>query len=240
MTELITHLQPLLKELPFAAPPALADKLALHFDLLTEANAAFNLTAITDAETAAVKHYWDCLAMAPLLEKLPAGAAVADIGSGGGFPGLVLAAALPQHSFTLIEATGKKCAFLADAAAAMGLTNVKVETLRAEEAGRAAHLRAAFDAVTARAVAALNVLAEYALPLLKVGGTFYAMKGAGYAEELAEAQNAFAVLSAALAAETVFALPGTEDTRAILSISKQAETAEKYPRRPGMPTKRPL
>lgn len=241
MTDFRQHLAGLLA-LPGA--PQLSEKqlaqLARHWQLLSAAAQHFNLTAIADDAEAAEKHYFDCLLALPALAGAAAGAQVADIGSGGGFPGLVLAVACPQLQFTLIEATGKKCAFLQDCCNQLGLANVRVLTMRAEEAGRAPDLRAAFAYATARAVAPLAVLAEYALPLLRVGGRLVAFKGANHAAEQAAASHALQLLQAEAEAPLLFTLPQSGEQRALLSIRKCGETPEKYPRRPGMPAKRPL
>lgn len=164
---------------------------------------------------------------------------IADIGSGGGFPGLVLAVCLPEAEFTLLEATGKKCGFLRDCAAELGLDNVTVLQLRAEEAGRLPELRFSFDLVTARAVAPLNVLAEYALPLLKQGGRLLAYKGPEYESEMAGAEQALKALDGAVANVSKFQLPSGGE-RAVVEIISLLNCAQKYPRRPGMPSKRPL
>ncbi|MDO4581701.1 MAG: 16S rRNA (guanine(527)-N(7))-methyltransferase RsmG [Bacillota bacterium] len=213
---------------------------AAHWRLLTAANARFNLTAITSAAEAARKHYLDVLLTAPLFARLADayGGAAADIGSGGGFPALPLAIACPRLEWTLLEAAQKKTAFLNEAAAALGLSNVRAVALRAEDAGRG-ELRGGFDIVTARAVAPLSVLSEYALPLLRAGGVFAAFKGANAAAELAAAQRALAVLGGTYAGQEDYTLPDGEQ-RAVLLIVKTAATPDKYPRRAGMPAKKPL
>lgn len=222
--------------------PDTMERLCLHWRLLMEANARFNITAITHEEAAAYLHYLDCLlaaeAAAEAVAELSSPARCADIGSGGGFPGLVMAAAKPALSFTLIESANKKADFLAEAAKAMG-TDIQVEPLRAEEAGREEGLRNSFDLVTARAVAELSVLAEYALPLLKEGGVFLALKGPDPAEETENAARALEILGGSLEQVREYTLPGGEK-RTLLYIRKTAPTPEKYPRRPGMPTKKPL
>ncbi len=212
-----------------------------HWQLLQAANEQFNLTAITDPATAAVKHYLDCLLAAELLAPcLPAPCHAADIGSGGGFPGLVFAAALAGSRFTLIESAQKKAAFLADCARQMELADLAVLSLRAEEAGKDPQLRAGFDLVTARAVAELAVLAEYALPLLKVGGIFCAMKGPKTTEEITAAKDALAILGGEIEQTHAYQLPQNAGERSLIIIRKRSGTPDKYPRRPGMPVKKPL
>ena len=218
----------------------LADRLACHWQLLLAANERFNITAITEPRAAAEKHYLDCLLAADKAARLlPWGGSAADIGSGGGFPGLIMAAACPDIRFTLIEAMGKKADFLTGTVAAMELANVTVRTMRAEEAGRHPELRGGFALATARAVAELAVLAEYALPLLAEDGVFLAMKGPGAGEELAAAAKALEILGGELTEKEEYVLPEGSG-RTLLVFRKTAPTPEKYPRRPGMPTKRPL
>ena len=201
------------------------------------ASARFNLSAVNDAE-AAEKHYRDCLAARAVLAGLPAGSRVLDLGSGAGFPGLALAAVCPDFSFTLLDATAKKCDFLREAAVAMGLSNVDVICGRAEDVGRA-ELRESFDLVTARAVASLRELVELALPLLKEGGSLLAYKGAYYQTEIDEAAHALSELCGEVGEVTEYTLAGG-DRRALITVRKLAPTPTKYPRRPGMPHKRPL
>lgn len=228
----------LLDRLELGLSPAQLEMLERHWQLLLAANREFNLTAISDPEQAAEKHYADSLLARPAFAGRPGRAL--DIGSGGGFPGLVLAVACPDWDFTLLEATGKKCAFLERCGRELGLSNVRVLNCRAEEAGRDPALRAGFDLATARAVAPLAVLAEYALPLLRLGGRLAALKGAGWEAELAQAEAALALLGGGVAQAIPQQLPRSGDQRALLLIEKLAPTPDKYPRRPGIPQKRPL
>lgn len=219
----------------------LLERLAQHWQLLEEANRRFNLTAITDPELAAEKHYLDCLLALKAAESCwQRPGRIADIGSGGGFPGLVQAAALPQREFTLLESSHKKCDFLNDCAAAMSLPKVEALCWRAEEAGRRDELRGAFALVTARAVAELAVLAEYALPLLEQGGLLLALKGPQPEEELDAAANALRLLGGETQQILRYQLPLSGEGRSVVVIAKTAPTPDKYPRRPGMPSKRPL
>lgn len=153
---------------------------------LLAANALMNLTAIADPAAAWERHAADALSLLPLLAELPAGARLADVGSGGGLPGLPLAIARPDLHFVLIESTQKKARFLADVAAALGLGHVEVVAERAEVLAKGP-LGGSFDAVTARAVARLSALLPLTAPLAKVGGTLLLVKGQKADEELAEA-----------------------------------------------------
>ncbi len=211
--------------------------LQAHWSLVREADRRFNLTAVADEE-AAEKHYRDCLAAREVVAELAPGSRVLDLGTGAGFPGLVLACTCPELSFTLLDATAKKCDFLRETAASLGLANAEVVCGRAEELGRGP-LRESFDLVTARAVASLRELVELALPLLKQGGVLLAMKGANWAEEVEEADHALTELAGTVKESREYTL-SAGDRRCLLLIEKLGPTPDKYPRRPGMPHKRPL
>lgn len=243
-----------LEGLGISCPPGLTEKLELHWRLTQAAGREFNLTAIRDRAEAIDKHYIDSLLALPVLAKLPppggappraadsAPLRAADIGSGAGFPSLPLALARPDISWTLLEATAKKAAFLERAAQELGLEQgrVRVLALRAEQAGHEPSLRARFDLATARAVAPLAVLAEYALPLLKSGGFLLAYKGPEAAAELREAERALLLLGGAARPELSGTLSLPYGRRELVVIEKAGRTPDKYPRRAGMPAKRPL
>jgi 16S rRNA (guanine527-N7)-methyltransferase len=238
---IIVQLKQLAQKAQIEIDQQLLNRLELHWQLLDSANKQFNLTAITDQNAAADKHYLDCLLAGQLLiPQLDLPCAAADIGTGGGFPGLVLAAMLPDNPFTLIESSQKKAAFLGDCAQELALREIKVLPLRAEQAGQQPHLRAGFDLLTARAVAELAVLAEYALPLLKIGGVFAAFKGPKAAEEVSQASKALEILGGAIEKQLDYKLPDSGDSRCLILIRKEQPTPDKYPRRAGMPLKRPL
>ncbi len=224
---------PSLSALGVELSDATLDKLGAYLDKLLVANLSFNLTTVTELNEAWMRHLFDSLTLVPALAGLAPGSRVADVGSGGGLPGLPLAIALPQLSFTLLEATGKKAQFLESTANALGLGNVRVVQDRAETFGQGAG-RAAFDAVTARAVSRMPVLLELSLPLLRVGGELVAIKGEQAEDEVAEAKRALQILSG-----QVLALTRTP-TGTVVRVRKLAETRAKYPRRPGEPKKNPL
>lgn len=199
-----------------------AERLSALWEAVTEANKRLNLTAITSEEDVLQKHFLDSAAGASLLE----GERVADLGAGGGFPGLVLAVLRPGTHFTLLEATGKKADFLVATARALGLDNVEVRAERIEVYARGS-ARGRFDTVTARALAALNVLMEYGAPLLKQGGLLLAYKGRGYAEEEAQAENAAKTLGLKREGAKLYYAGGE---RALLSYRKAERTPDAYPR----------
>lgn len=210
-------------------------KLDRFYKILTEYNEKVNLTSISGREEFFIKHVWDSLAGEKYFIK---GARVAEVGSGGGFPSVPLRICRPDLSFTLFESVGKKCAFLRYAAEELGLEGVKVENMRAEDAGRGVH-RERYDACCARAVARLNTLLEYCAPLVKVGGVFVAYKGDA-AEEIEEAAHAAVVLGMKLVCEDRYELPGGQGRRCLAVYKKIAPTPAKYPRGQGKERKNPL
>ncbi|MCL2677539.1 MAG: 16S rRNA (guanine(527)-N(7))-methyltransferase RsmG [Clostridiales bacterium] len=225
----------------FPVGPALSARqselLARHWRLVEEANRKFNLTAILDPREAALKHYWDALYLA---KRLKPGVFCLDIGSGAGFPGIPLAVACPESRWLLLDSLKKRAGFLREAVAGLGLENAEALALRAEEGGSGPPLRGKFDAVTARAVTALPVLLEYALPFLRVGGVFLAMKGPALEDELAASANALRVLGGAVRETEFYSLPFLEEKRSLLLVEKTAPTPKKYPRAAGTPKKSPL
>jgi 16S rRNA (guanine527-N7)-methyltransferase len=208
-------------------------------ELVLTRNERVNLTAITDPETFAAKHFADSILCAdgPVTT---AARNVADVGTGAGFPGIPLAILLPDHNFTLIDSLGKRVRVLEEIVARLGLGNVKPLCGRAEDLAREASLRGAFDLCVSRAVARLSVLAEYCLPFLAVGGFMFAYKGEDVADEIAESEQAFSLLGGA-APEVRDASLGAYDLRhKIIVAAKTRETPPKYPRRAGIPSRRPL
>ncbi len=203
-------------------------------------NQRLNLTRIVEPDEIAVKHFLDSLSLAPLLPVAAGPLAVIDVGSGAGFPGLPLKIALPGLRLTLLEATGKKTAFLRHLLDLLQLQDVAVLTARAEEAGRLPAHRQQYDVAVARAVAGLPVLAEYTLPLVKIGGLVIAQKGQPPQAEVKEAANALGILGGAVKEIVPVAVPGLDAARHLLVISKVKPTPPQYPRRPGLPAQKPI
>ena len=211
------------------------DALDQYAEILVEYNQKVNLTAITDPEGIEDKHFADSL----LLAKLPETAGkLVDVGTGAGFPGVVAKIFKPELQLTLMEPTGKRVEFLKYVCAQLGLSGVEFAKERAEEAARKVW-REQFDVATARGVAALPMLSEYCLPLVKVGGVFLAMKGPGAAEELAESGAALKKLGGKGSGVAEFHLPGG-DVRNIIRIKKISQTPPVYPRNGGKIAKSPL
>lgn len=191
---------------------------------VAETNEKFNLTAIKDPDEMEEKNALDCLTVLPLL---PAKGKLADVGTGAGFPGVIIKLCMPGLDVTLVEATEKKLRFAASTAADMGYPVTAVH-MRGEEAARGP-LRESFDVVTARAVASLPALLEYALPLVRPGGRLIAMKGAGADEEIAAAANALKELKGEIVSVKRFTLP-TAGERALVEIRKTGNCPARYPR----------
>ncbi len=210
------------------------EKFFRYFELLIEYNEKINLTAITDPDEVIKKHFADSL-LPHILGLIPQGSALADVGSGAGFPGIPLAIVLPDCHFTLMESIGKRVDFLNTVISELELTNCKAEKIRAEEAGaKGAPYRESFDFATARAVSRLSILSEYCLPLIKQGGRMLALKSAAASSEIEEAATAISTLGG-----TNAKIVGTEE-RNVVVVDKSSPTPDKYPRRTGVPEKRPL
>lgn len=207
---------------------------------LLEWNQRFNLTRIVDPAEIAAKHFLDSLSVAGALRHLPATAALIDVGSGPGFPGLPLKIVQPGWRVTLLESTGKKARFLEHLVNVLKLPGVTVLVARAEEAGQNPAHRARYDVAVARAVASLPVLAEYLLPLVKVGGLAVAQKGQSPAAEIVAAANALGMLGGRVAQVVPVSVPFLAGERHLVVINKKRATPPQYPRRPGLPAQKPL
>lgn len=218
-------------------PPGFADAIERYVQLLLDANARLNLTRIVEPEPVARLHLLDALSALPMLDDL-APARALDLGSGGGVPGIVLALARPGVAWTLVDSARRKADALRGFVAALGLPNVTVVAERAEILGRDPAHREQYDLVTARACAALPVLAEYAFPLVRIGGLVVAWKGRPDDAELSGGRAAAGQLGGELEVKgTGVGVLG--DHRFVL-MPKVSATPDRYPRRPGQPSRRPL
>lgn len=209
-----------------------------YYDLLTETNKVMNLTALTSPQDVAVKHYIDSLLCYDM--RLMQGKTVIDVGTGAGFPGIPLKIFDPSLQLTLLDSLAKRLMFLQSAVKELKLPGVRFEHMRAEDAGRDKKLRARFDISVSRAVARLSVLAEYCLPLVKTNGFFVALKGSKYKEELLEGEKALRILGGSVTSVQEVELPGLDDGRAVIVIQKIKDTPALYPRKAGLPAKKPL
>ena len=216
----------------------LFDQLVL---LLAEKNRQVNLTAITDPEEIREKHFADslaiCLCKEPA-EKLRKGAKVLDLGTGGGFPALPVKIVYPDAEMTMLDATAKKLAVLDEMTGALGLENAVTVWGRAEELAHETKYRASFDLVVSRAAMYLPALIECAVPFLKEGGTLIAYKQGSNDDEIVESAHALDELNAEITGQVLYSIGG--DARRLIMVEKTGPTPDKYPRRPGKPTKNPL
>ena len=211
-----------------------AEQFQWYMELLIEWNQKMNLTAITEPKAVVVKHFLDSILLLPELEQ---GDTLIDVGTGAGFPGVVAKLYRPEIDLTLMEPTGKRVEFLRRLCERLDITADVVKE-RAEEAARK-QWRETFDVATARAVAALPALAEYCLPLVKVGGWFITMKGANAEEEMESAAGAVKKLGAVLEKELSFVLPDNS-LRSLIFYRKVSPTPPAYPRNGGKIAKAPL
>jgi 16S rRNA (guanine527-N7)-methyltransferase len=227
---------------------SLTPEQAAQFDIyareLAVWNAHTNLTAITDADAVMVRHFLDSLTLfkVPMLKPLlfAPGTRVIDVGTGAGFPGLPLKLVQPEIELALLEATGKKVAFLEHLIDLYKLEGVTTIKARAEDAAHDEAHRAAYDIVAARAVARLPSLLEYLLPFAKVGGFCVAMKGRTAQTEAEDSVHALEVLGGRLKSIETFSLPGVDDPHHLVFVEKVSPTPSLYPRKPGIPTRQPL
>ena len=236
------HLLTGAKQLQISLTPEQIQMLALYQQQLVEANEIANLTAITDDEGVQIRHFLDSLSCLKALEANErfSGTRMIDVGTGAGFPGIVLKIACPGLRLTLLEATAKKVRFLESVVRALGLENVTVLHGRAEDLGQDPRHRERYDWAIARAVADLPVLAEYLLPLVSLSGPAIAQKGESAPAEVQRAEWAISQLGGRVRRLIGVELVGLAETRYLVLLDKVAATPAKYPRRSGMPTKRPL
>lgn len=206
---------------------------------LMEWNQKFNLTAIRDVESIRTKHFLDSYSCVLAWQANPP-LRLIDVGTGAGFPGLPLKIIYPQMHVTLVESVGKKAMFCQHIVSKLGLEHIDVIKTRAEEIGQKTEHRESYDYAVARAVANLNILSEYLLPLVKIGGNVLAQKGETAHAEAQSAEKAIALLGGKLKQIIPVQLPGVADERFLVLIEKTHATPEKYPRKAGIPAKTPL
>jgi len=207
--------------------------------LLQDWNRNLNLTSIVDAQAIQLRHFLDSLSCTTVTGELT-GQRLIDVGAGAGFPGLPLKILYPGLYLTLVESTTKKCRFLEAVIVDLNLDDVPVINERVEHIGRQAAHREKYDWAVARAVSSMSVLAEYLLPLVRVGGHVLAQKGADSEAEIAAAGNAFITLGGERPQAVPVAIPGIKQGRYLVVAEKVAQTPALYPRRTGVPAKKPL
>lgn len=239
MVTIRDNLHDLLREKGIELTDKQWEQLEIYYRELIEWNEKINLTAITDKKGVSVKHFYDSISLSFFL---PFGQiwTMADIGSGAGFPALPLKIVFPHLKVTVMDSLKKRVQFLEHLTAKLDLDNVQCCHGRAEDFGRDTNHRDTYDLVTARAVARLNVLGEICLPFVREGGTFAAMKGSQVQDEVEEADACIRALASELKAVHSLELPLEKAGRHIVVISKKGKTPGKFPRRAGIPFKKPL
>jgi 16S rRNA (guanine527-N7)-methyltransferase len=210
-----------------------------YYLFFIEENKKYNLSTITEPEEVIKKHFLDSLVILNQLN-YDQRKRWLDIGTGAGFPGMVLKLFLPGDSFYLLDSSSKKVNFLNQLIYKLDLTGIDATHGRAEDLAQIEEWRGSFDYVCSRAVASLNVLLEYAVPFLKIGGFAYLYKGPEYKNEIKEAKSALNILGAKIKETIELDVPGLEAERYLIVIEKTNLTEKKYPRRAGIPKKRPL
>lgn len=216
------------------------DKLVSYMDMILKKNEHINLTAVRDRDEALQKHIADSLSC-DLMEEYQKASSVIDIGTGAGFPGVPLAITSPHKDFVLVDSLNKRLKIIDELADEIGISNIKTVHGRAEDVGRSDEYREGFDICVSRAVASLDVLSEWCLPLVKVGGYFISYKGENVSRETEEASNAIKLLGGEL--EEIRQVEGGDESisgHVLVLIKKVRRTPKKYPRQAGQARKNPL
>jgi len=208
-----------------------------YMNLLLEWNEKINLTAIVDPEEIIIKHFIDSLTVKDYIED---SSNIVDVGTGAGFPGIPIKIAFPNTKIVLLDSLNKRINFLNIVINKLNLKNIITKHCRVEDFGRDVKFREKFDYAISRAVAPMNILLEYLVPLIKINGKCICMKSNKINEELENSKNAIKELNVKLVTEKEFVLPNTDIRRTIVVFNKIKETHKKYPRKAGEPSKKPL
>ena len=213
------------------------DKFYKYMQLLIEWNEKMNLTAITEPEEIILKHFIDSIT---ILKDINDNTKVVDVGTGAGFPGIPLSIMKQDIKITLVDSLNKRLIFLKEVVEQLKLKNIEIIHARAEEFGQNKEYREKFDIATSRAVANLSTLSEYLIPLVKVNGKCICMKASEAEEEIEKAKKAINVLGGTINKIEKFNLPKSDIGRTIIIINKEKNTPNRYPRKPGTPSKEPI
>lgn len=224
-------------EIPFSKEQQ--EQLVTYYEMLVEKNKVMNLTAITEFEEVLDKHFLDSIALAQYVD-LTKAVSVIDLGTGAGFPGMPLKIMFPDLRITLADSLNKRILFLDEVIGELGLTDIRTVHGRAEDLAHDQKYREQYDYCVSRAVANLSSLSEYCLPFVKIGGSFISYKSGEIEEELTAAKKAIFLLGGQFEQVIPFQLEGTDLNRSFVMIKKEKKTAKTYPRKSGMPTKKPL
>ena len=215
------------------------DQLSIYYDMLIEKNKVMNLTAITDEEEVIRKHFIDSLSCSSIIDMNNISKCI-DIGTGAGFPGIPLKIFYPDTDFILVDSLGKRVKFLNDVTEALGLKGISSIHARAEDLGHDPSYRGRFDLCVSRAVAGLNVLSEYCIPFLKKDGYFIAYKSKKADEEIRQAQGSMKKIGWKVEETREFMLTPQGESRVLIKIKKIKKTPALYPRKAGIPSRKPL
>lgn len=209
-----------------------------YYELLIYWNNKFNLTSITNKEDVLVKHFTDSVALLKYVDISES--TLLDVGSGAGFPGIPLRIMCDSCKVILLDSLNKRIGFLNEVIKDLGLSGICAVHGRAEDLARARAYRERFDFVTSRAVANLSILSEYCLPFVRIGGHFISYKSGDVDIEMNDSSNAFSILGGRLENDYRFSIPGTEYERSFICVEKINRTPDSYPRKAGVPSKKPL
>ena len=234
-----SHFQKILEkwEIPFSSEQQ--EQFVTYYKMLLEKNKVMNLTAITEFDEVLDKHFLDSIALAQYVD-LTKSISLIDLGTGAGFPGMPLKIMFPNLKVTLADSLNKRIVFLDEVIGELGLTDIQTVHARAEDLAHNSDYRERYDYCVSRAVANLSSLSEYCLPFVRIGGTFISYKSGEIEEELAAAKKAIFLLGGQFDQVIPFQLEGTDLGRSFVLINKDKKTAKTYPRKSGMPTKKPL
>lgn len=216
------------------------DKLINFYEMVVEKNKVMNLTGITEFDEFVNKHFLDSLILEKAFPQIKNNISVIDVGTGAGFPGIPLAIIYDKAEFTLIDSLNKRVNFLNEVITALSLENVNAIAGRAEELGKNSSYREQYDLCVTRAVAEINLLSEYTLPFVKVGGKCIPYKSLQINDEIENGSKAITILGGEIERVVEIEINGTDYYRNLLLINKINSTPSKYPRRPGIPKKKPL
>ena len=228
-----------LKELGISLSKEQILKFLRYYELLVDWNEKINLTAITEYEDVLKKHFIDSLSFCKAYD-LSNDCRVMDVGTGAGFPGLVLKIAFPNLNVVLLDSLNKRIHLLNEVISELGLTEVEAVHGRAEDFAGKPEYRESFSLCVSRAVANLTTLSEYCLPFVKVGGQFISYKSEKISEEITDAAKAISILGGVVKKQVEFTLPSSDIYRNLVVIEKTKATPKKYPRKAGLPSKEPL
>ncbi len=220
-------------------PDGALELLNRYYEMLIDTNKVMNLTTITEYSEVVIKHFADSAAIGCITD-MNGNIDVIDVGTGAGFPGIVLKIVYPQLSVVLLDSLNKRVNFLKNVITELGLTDISAIHGRAEDIARNKDYREKFDLCVSRAVANMSSLSEYCLPFVKVGGRFISYKADGCDEEVKTASKAVNILGGKIRKIESYVIPDTDICRKFVVIDKLRNTSAKYPRKAGLPTKEPL